>query len=61
MMLLETRAVVRMYLREELGNGEGLVWVKAENLSSVLAALRQATARIALEGHHRPGGQRLLQ
>src|SRR5229473_8489344 len=38
-----------------------LLRAKAQDLRSVLAALRQAVARIPLEGRHRSGRQRFLQ
>src|SRR5262249_50143274 len=55
MVRLETLAVVRMNPREELLSGESLRWANAQDLRSVLAALRQAAANITLEGHHCPG------
>src|SRR6266849_6552536 len=58
---LETCAVVQMNAREELGGGESMLWIKAEDLRSIRAALRQAAAGIPLEGRHRPGRQRFLQ
>src|SRR5579864_2479983 len=36
---LETRVVVFMNPREELGGGEGPLWIKAQGLRRVLAAL----------------------
>src|SRR5258707_1108360 len=47
--------------RQELCGGESLLWAKAQDLRSVLAAQRQAVARIPLERRHRPGRQRFLQ
>jgi hypothetical protein len=57
----ETWAVVGMNPREELRGGESPFGAEAQDLRSVLAALRQAAARIPLERCHRPGGQRFLQ
>jgi hypothetical protein len=57
----EARAVVQVNPREELGDGESLLWSKAQDLGRIPAALHQAAPKIALEGHHRPGCQRLLQ
>jgi hypothetical protein len=39
MVRLEARVVVQMNPREELGDGESLLWTKAQNLSSVPTAL----------------------
>src|SRR5262245_46551079 len=58
---LEPCAVVRMNPREELAASESVLWIRTQDLRSVLAALRQAGARIPLERHHRAGGQRFLQ
>src|SRR5713101_5095132 len=36
--ILEARKVVRMNPREELGSGESVLWAKAQDLCSVIAA-----------------------
>src|SRR5215467_896810 len=60
-MRFETCAVVRMNPCEELVSGKSLVWIKAQDLRSVLAPLRLTAARIPFEGCDFPDLQRLLQ
>jgi hypothetical protein len=60
MMCLEARTVVGVNPREELGGGENLLSANAHDLCSAPAALHQAAAEIAVEGHHPRGRQRLF-